>query len=189
MSSQGESKRCVNVKEIKVTSQWLVTDVIVPLIFSVIVVGLFTTFVGRTAHVSSSSMEPTIVTDSRLAIQMIQYPKYLDYGDIVVFKSEEFGKNFIKRLIAKGGDTVVLYETGEVKVNDVIISEPYLTDDTIIQEAKTFKVPVNHFFFLGDNRMNSNDARTWQQPYIPQEAILAKAVGVITPLSKMRWLN
>ena len=40
----------------------------------------------------------------------------------------------------------------------------------------TFVVPEGHYFFLGDNRQNSYDARKWSNSYVPREDIIAKAV-------------
>ena len=35
-------------------------------------------------------------------------------------------------------------------------------------------MPEGHYFMLGDNRNNSNDARFWKNKYVPEEDLIAK---------------
>ena len=39
----------------------------------------------------------------------------------------------------------------------------------------TFEVPEDKFFFLGDNRAESDDSRYWDDPYVSKDDIDAKA--------------
>lgn len=45
-----------------------------------------------------------------------------------------------------------------------------------------YKVPEGKYFFLGDNRANSNDSRYWENPYIDSKYIKGKAFIKINPL-------
>ena len=40
----------------------------------------------------------------------------------------------------------------------------------------SFEVPEGCYFFLGDNRNNSLDARYWNNSYIEKEKIIAKVL-------------
>ena len=56
----------------------------------------------------------------------------LDYGDIVIFRSdlkldEEHNKLLIKRVIALPGDTIAV-NGGEVYLNGKVIDEPYIAE-------------------------------------------------------------
>ena len=98
-------------------------------------------------------------------------------GDVVVFKyPEDPTRDFIKRCIGTPGDTVeiadkVIYVNGQ-RVDDS--SYTYHTDSRtyprsmLLQENFRYRdnfgpytVPQGNYFFLGDNRDNSNDSRYW----------------------------
>lgn len=167
----------------------LLQDYLFPCLIGFFVAWLVTEYVFCTAYVPSGSMEPTIMTGERMLVAYTYHPERLDRGDIVVFESKEYGKFFVKRLIAKGGDTVHLYEDGSVEVNGERLDEPYVTSEFIYQPEQTFKVPEGQLFFLGDNRMHSHDARYWEQPFISEKDVLGKPFLSIFPLSSIRWLN
>lgn len=82
-----------------------------------------------------------------------------------------------------------LVKTGHIYVNGVKLEEPYLHEPMIVDDkfykSFSFTVPENAYFFLGDNRNNSEDARFWTQMFIPKEQVIAKASFMYWPLNRI----
>jgi signal peptidase I len=86
-------------------------------------------------------------------------------------------KMFVKRVIAKEGDTVRIVD-GRVYVNDRPLRDDYVPpafrshDDwgpQVVQQG--------YYFVMGDHRNNSSDSRHWGQ--VPKKYIVGKV--------KVRW--
>jgi hypothetical protein len=147
---------------------------------SILIAWLFTTFIIANTYVPTGSMENTIMTGSRLVGNRLEYlfsnPKR---GDIIVFKYPDDEKiYFVKRLIGLPNDFVEIIPngdgTGYVRVNGKILNEPYLKEEMVVDEYKSYNVPENNYFFLGDNRNNSLDARYWKNTFVKKENLVAK---------------
>ncbi len=131
------------------------------------------------ARIMSGSMEPTLMTGDRALFNRLAYTfGEPQRGDIILFKSDEFGQNFTKRIVGMPGD-VISFVDGEVYVNDVALEENYLQEDVQSFSNDTFEVPEGSYFLLGDNRGNSNDSRFWTDPYIPKNKIYGRYLFTI----------
>ncbi|MFM2079960.1 MAG: signal peptidase [Cyanobacteriota bacterium] len=90
---------------------------------------------------------------------------------------------YIKRVVAVGGDRVVITPRGDVSVNGRALSEPYVRNRCPIDpmgmgpcRPLSAVVPQRHVLVLGDNRANSWDGRFWPGgPFLPESEIIGRA--------------
>ena len=159
----------------------LLREWIIPFGLEVLVLLFIIKFLFFFVVVPSGSMIPTIDTASILFATRVHQPENLQRGDIVVFDSDELGITLVKRLVGLPGDHVVLDENGRMTLNGEPVEEPYVFH----KDSRTadFTVPEGHYLFLGDNRSGSNDARMWNQPYIPGEKISGHARFTLWPVA------
>lgn len=57
--------------------------------------------------------------------------------------------------------------------------EPYVSSTMGKEINVDSVVPEGKYYFLGDNRNNSNDARYWKEPFIDKEDIDGRSNKVI----------
>jgi len=140
---------------------------------------LIVTFGFQIARVDGQSMAPTLEDHDRLIVNKLAYevgePRP---GDIVMlYYPVNPEKMFVKRVIAKEGDTVRIVD-GRVYVND----QP-LHDDYVAAEFRSHDdwgpqvVQQGYYFVMGDHRNNSSDSRHWG--FVPKKYIVGKV--------KVRW--
>ena len=161
-------------------------DWIIPIIIAVVLAILINRFLIFRVYIPSSSMAPTLNVNDRLLVTKVYKPENLKRGDIVVFNSKELDEIVIKRLIGLPGDEI-RFDGTSVYVNGKKLDEPYVKNP--MEFYGTFKVPEGKYFFLGDNRANSNDARFWKNPYINGDQILGKAQVKIYPFNVIGLLQ
>jgi signal peptidase I len=140
---------------------------------------LIVTFGFQVARVDGLSMAPTLEDHDRLIVNKLVYelgdPRP---GDIVMlYYPLNPEKMFVKRVIAKEGDTVRIVD-GRVSVNDQPLHDDYVPlafrshDDWGPEVVKQ-----GYYFVMGDHRNNSSDSRHWGQ--VPKKYIVGKV--------KVRW--
>jgi signal peptidase I len=140
-------------------------------------------FVIQAFRIPSESMRDTLLVGDFLFVNKFEYGPKIPFtnirlpglreprrGDVIVFQfPQDPSKDFIKRCVAKGGETVQV-ENKTVSVNGDPLTEPYVihTDPDVRPagfDARDnygpFTVPKDELFMMGDNRDNSNDSRYW----------------------------
>ncbi|WP_010167453.1 signal peptidase I [Candidatus Epulonipiscium viviparus] len=134
----------------------------IELLLAIVAAALIMQFVFMHSEVPSGSMIPTIsIGDHFILNKVTPYYRKPERGEIVVFFD---GKdNLIKRVIGLPGDELDLY-AGNLYVNGVLLDEPYLNHPNSTFPLNPnivfpLTVPENHFFVMGDNRLNSADSR------------------------------
>jgi signal peptidase I len=114
-------------------------------------------------QVPSRSMENTVHMDNRIMVDRWYYRSNGPArGDIVIYLNKE-GIYFIKRVIARGGETI-RSSNGIIFIDDAPISEPYVVHNGSapfeLNNFGPFKIPAGKMFVMGDNRDISLDSRS-----------------------------
>lgn len=149
-------------------------------LYCILPLAIFQTFCFM-ASVPTGSMESTIPVGAQVLTVRVFNKDNIERGDIVVFDSEELGVVLIKRCLGLPGDKVVFDDMGRVFINDEVYRESYVSSRSDF--VGEFIVPEDCYFFVGDNRAGSFDARYWENPYIHKDFVKGKGVFVIFPFS------
>jgi signal peptidase I len=154
---------------------WIRSIAIAVLLALVIRFFLFEVFV-----VEGRSMYPTLEDHERLVVNKLIY-RFDDPrpGDIIVFEYEP-GRDFIKRVIGVGGDTILI-EAGQVYRNGILLAEPYLIEGMEPQDHGPLEVPPGYLFLMGDFRRNSMDSRDPRVGLVSVERIKGRAFFIFWP--------
>lgn len=161
-------------------------DWIVPIVAAIGIAFIINKFLVYNVYIPSESMVPTLNIGDKLMVTRIYNTDNIERGDIIVFYSDELSEVVIKRAIGLPGDKIVIHD-GIVNVNGEDLKEDYVKNNEILNA--TFNVPEGKFFFLGDNRKVSNDARKWINPYIDESDIQGKAQFRFYPFSEIGILK
>lgn len=166
------------------------------LIIAAIIAFFVRSFVIQAFKIPSSSMEPTLLIGDHLLVNRLSYVMKVPLtdivfltlgepkrGDIIVFRYPlDKSKDFIKRVIATGGDTLEI-RNKQVYINGRKTDDKwaYFAENTIIPGDISPKdnlgpivVPKGSFFVMGDNRDRSLDSRFWG--FVEKEHLVGKAL-------------
>lgn len=137
-------------------------DIISIFVTAMVIIAILFTFVVRFVGVDGDSMEPTLSDGDWLLVSAVNTE--INHGDIVIStQPNAFNEPLVKRVIAKGGQTVDIdFVTGTVYVDGAELNEPYIAELTHTTEGMTFPllVPEGKLFLMGDNRNDSTDSRS-----------------------------
>ena len=161
------------------------------LISAALVLVLVFSFFFRIIQVDGESMVPTLDNGDKLIVWGAGYEP--QRGDVVIVDSyTSYGKPLVKRVIAKGNDTLDIdAQTGEVLLNGKVLDEPYL-DDFQRTDPMEFQgpitIPEGYVFVMGDNRLNSHDSRKRDISCVSEKDLMGKAVFRLWPFSHIGGL-
>ncbi|MCC3762406.1 signal peptidase I [Glycomyces sp. TRM65418] len=180
---------------------------------ALLVAWLVRSFVVQTYYIPSGSMETTLQIDDRVLVNKLVYEfSEPERGEIIVFTAPESWRSvmeedeFIKRVIAVGGDHVVCCDDeGRITVNGEPIDESsYLytnpmtgQQDPPSQDPFDLVVPEGRLWVMGDHRSASGDSRERfvrtrgdvQASTIEVDAVIGKAFVLFWPVGDFNWFG
>ena len=120
-------------------------------------------FAAFTTLVRSGSMRPTLEPGDLLLTARVHRSTQVRRGDLVVFASRERGGVLVKRVVGLPGEHVEI-DGGSSRVDGTPLAEPYAQPSGGYRGS--FAVPGDAYLLLGDAREASDDARSWDDPYV-----------------------
>ena len=166
-------------------------------------------FVIQAFRIPSESMCDTLLVGDFLFVNKLEYGPKVPFthlrlpgyrkpqpGDVIVFDfPPDPSKQFIKRCVATGGQTV------EVRHKDVYVDglrrvEPYVKHVSPTEEPEGYTnrdnyrpptVPPGQLFMMGDNRDNSYDSRFWGP--VEMDLVKGRAMFIYFSTSGDQWWN
>lgn len=146
------------------------------------------TWVGQMVTVDGPSMQPNLYSDEKVIIGKLEYyfarPKR---GDIVLVRYPDSNLNYIKRVVATGGERLSI-TNGSVYINGKRLDEPYVAHPAN-EDMDEITVPEGTIFVMGDNRIDSTDSRYESVGPIPLSQVEGRAYSLVWPLSNMKKLT
>ncbi len=173
-----ERKTMQNKPKGKLTSE--AKEWISAIAIAVILAVLIRMFLFETVLVQQTSMKPTLMEGDRLGLLKAAYffsePQS---DDIVVIKISDT-KNYVKRVIAVGGDVIEI-KNSTVYVNGEELNENYLPEGLVYSDFPATLVKEGYIFVMGDNRPNSVDSRYLGQ--ISLDNVVGKVIFRFKPFT------
>ena len=190
-------------EDVNITKSWM-REWGESLIIALVLALLIRTFVVQAFKIQSGSMIPTFKIGDRIFVNKFLYGARIPFtdirlpavrqpvrGDVIVFVSAETPKkDFVKRLIALGGERVEIRDR-RIYVNGSVVDEPssirsvdYYNAGDYGKEGEAVIVPADSYFALGDNSASSRDSRYWG--FVPKKNLIGKVICVYWPLHRIK---
>lgn len=181
------------------------------IIIAILIAFFIRTFVVQAFKIPSGSMKPTLLIGDHILVSKFIYGVKIPYfrktlipvrdpkrGEIIVFiYPEDRSKDFIKRVIGVGGDTIEI-RNKKIFLNGMPYEDKYgvYVDGFVIpgaiQPRDNFgpvTVPKGSVFTMGDNRDQSYDSRFWG--FVDLKDVMGKAYFIYWSWDKeersLRW--
>jgi signal peptidase I len=159
------------------------------ILIAFIIAMVIRTFIVQAFKIPTGSMQDTLKIGDRILVNKFIYkfrePKR---GEIIVFVyPENPKKDYIKRLIALGGEKVLIKD-GEIYINGGrLITPPTITARYYYNAGyygtEEVFITSGDFFVLGDNSANSKDSRYWG--FVPRKNLIGQAFFRYWPLTRL----
>ncbi len=168
-----------------------------PLFIAAVLAILIRTYLLGPYKIPTGSMRPVLMEGDRIFVDKLSYrfrePKR---GEIMVFKYPlDRKKDFVKRLVASGGESLEIREGG-LFLNGEKIEEPAAIAERFYYNREEWDfgkrgqqvlVPKSQFFVLGDNSAQSSDSRNWG--FVPRKDVVGRAVLIWWPPQRFRLIK
>jgi len=184
-------------------------DYLEAIAWAVVITLLLRTFVIQAFRIPSESMCDTLLVGDFLFVSKLDYGAKIPFthvrlpglhaprrGEVIVFQwPEDPSKDFIKRCVATGGQTVELRHK-QVFVDGVRQVEPYVKHTVSTEDPAGYTPRDNYMpptvapgelFMMGDNRDNSNDSRFWGT--VPMDLVKGRALFIYFSTGGTAWWN
>ncbi|MCR2822848.1 signal peptidase I [Lederbergia panacisoli] len=142
--------------------------------------------------VFGESMSPTFHEHDRIVVSKTTK---IERFDVIVFNAPDADKHYIKRVIGLPGDSIEVLDD-VLYVNGKEIKEPYLLENkkdaplskltwdfTLKEITGKSSVPKGFYFVMGDNRLYSNDSRSFG--FVSADSVIGEAKFRFYPLQKI----
>lgn len=171
----------------------LFLDILQTVVLALAIFMLTYLFLVQPHEVKGNSMHPTFKNGERLLTNKVSYrfqnPKR---GDVIVFEAPpDQHKDFIKRIIALPGETILI-KGGVAYIGGKPLEEKYLVSSiqtqggAFLSEGEEVTLGADEYIVMGDNRDHSSDSRNWGA--IKRESIVGKAWLIYWPLPEIRLI-
>lgn len=130
-------------------------------------------------RIYGSSMTPSLYEgDIVVSVKEMRF----DRGDIISFYYNN--KILVKRVIAFEGEWVDMDEDGNVRINGVLLDEPYVNEKAFgeCDISLPYQVPDGRVFVMGDHRATSVDSRSSTVGCVFEEQVVGRILYRVWPL-------
>ncbi|MCM8780876.1 MAG: signal peptidase I [Candidatus Omnitrophica bacterium] len=201
-----KQKHKIKERQGYINNRSAVREWIESIVIAFILAMIIRTFVVQAFKIPTGSMRPTLMEGDIILVNKFIYGAKIPFtdfrlpavrqperGDVIVFVyPQDPKKDFIKRLVAKEGETVEI-RNGTLYINEQPLLDPifaqryYYNKGNFAGEGQKIKVPPGHYFVLGDNSASSQDSRYWG--FVPERNILGKAIFIYWPPQRIRIIR
>lgn len=145
-------------------------------IFTLVATILLCKYIVFFGVVPSGSMMPTILEGDIIVGNRLSTDEIKRY-DVIIFRyPDDPSQYFVKRVIGLPGEKIDI-RNGTVFANGEKLKDSFVED--LSKDYGTYIVPQESYFVMGDNRNHSNDSRFWDNKYVENDMIMAKANYVL----------